>query len=116
MRPLVDVLAPLIAQHCNADRDSLPMIRQRLYDTLKRGTYRVRFDEQERLIGYCDYDCSYDGIVHVRKMIALRPHILRSLVRELKTTVPWTRMYLYRAKYQQWRHHAKPRSVRHAVV
>ncbi len=100
----MDELTMLIDRHCNNDGDTLSLIRQRLYDTMKRGTYRLRYNTQEHIIGYIDYDISCDGIVHVRKIIALRPGIITSLVRQLKDELPWKRMFCYRAKYNEWRH------------
>jgi|SRR3990167_8089112 len=109
-------LTTLIAQRCNRDGDSLPMIRQRLYDTFKRRTYVVRFDSTEHLIGWLDYDITFDGLVHVRKIIARSPGVLTSMVGELKARLPWKRVYFYRAKLNRWRHHGNPWSLRHAMA
>ena len=107
-----EVLARLIASRCNAARESLPQIRRRLYDTLRRGTYLVRYDGAGQLVGYADYDIRHGTIVHVRKLIALAPGVMRKLVTTLKTTLPWTRMFCYRAKYRRWSHHRRVVSCR----
>lgn len=112
----LDVLVEFIQCHCNRDGDSPSLIRQRLWETRKRKTYLVRYDTQERLVGFCDYDISYDGIVHLRKIIALQPGVLALMVNELKHSLPWKRVYFYRSKYKSWKHHGKPWRLRHAMA
>ena len=110
-----DHLTYLIATRCNHDGDFLPMIRQRLYETRKRNTYRLRVDAQGRVVGFVDYDISHDGIVHLRKLIASSPGILWAMVRDLKSSLSWKRVYFYRA-LRGWRHHGKPWNLRHALA
>lgn len=112
----LDALVALVQKHCNYDGDSPGLIRQRLWQTRRRWTYLVRYDTQERLVGFCDYDMSHDGIVHLRKIIALQPGVLASMVRELKTTLNWKQVYFYRSKYAKWKHHGKPWRLRHAMA
>jgi len=112
----IAALAVLLHQRCNVDENSLSMIQQRLWQTVRLGTYRLRFNAREEIIGFCDYDCSEDGIVHVRKLLALSPGIITSLVSDLKHTLPWKRVFFYRAKYRKWKHHSRPRRIPHALV
>lgn len=107
-RELLNTLAVLILERCNTDKDSITVIQQRLYVTLRRGTYAIRFNDQEQIVGWCDYDCSSDGMLHIRKILALQPGVLTSLVQELKARVPWKRVFFYRSKYDTWRHHGRP--------
>src|SRR3990167_11195316 len=110
---LLDELTTLIATHCNHDKQTPPQIRQRLHDTFKTETYLVRRDAEGQVIGYLDYSISWDGLVHIRKLIALRPGLIWSMVRELRRLLPWKQVYFRRDKYVQdskqgWRHHGKP--------
>jgi len=111
----VKQIATLIEQHCNVDQDSPMTIQARVWETMRKGTYRVRYDTQERLVGYVDYDLTDDGIVHVRKIIALASGVLAALVADLKSTLPWKRVFLYRAKYHVWRHHGRPWRMSHVA-
>src|SRR3990167_9756216 len=104
----VNQIAHLIKQYCNTDEDSISEIQARVWETMRKGTYRLRYDTQERLVGYADYDLSLDGILHVRKILGLTPGVLASLASELKQTLPWKRLILYRAKYATWRQHGRP--------
>ena len=107
----MDELTMLIDKHCNNDGDTLSLIRQRLYDTMKQGTYRLKYDTRECIIGYLDYDLSYDGIVHVRKIIALKPRVITSLIRQLRDELPWKRVFWYRAKSDKWIHRRRVSNV-----
>lgn len=109
----MDELVTLIDRHCNNDGDTLALIRQRLYETMKRRTYRLRYDTQEQIIGYLDYDLSDDAILHIRKIIALKPGVLVSMVRKLKGELDWKRVFWYRAKSSKWIHR---RRVSHALA
>ena len=109
-------IATLIQQQCNLDGDSIVVIQARVWETMRKGTYRLRYNTQEEIVGYADYDLTPDGIVHVRKIVALQPGVLLSMVSELKRTLPWKRVMLYRAKYKEWRHHGRPWRMRNAMV
>ncbi len=102
----LDKISELISKHCNVDGDSLPIIRRRVRETLSKGTYLVRY-HRDKMVGYVDYDITHDGIVHVRKLIALQPGLITDMVNTLKRTLPWKRMFCYRAKYQAWHHHRR---------
>mgnify|MGYP001614705467 CR=1 FL=1 len=105
--PLVDELTTFVHRYCNSFQKPWDYLRERVQGRVDRQTYLVRRTAAGALCGYLDYDLTHDGILHVRKVIALQPGLLRGLVREVKTTVPWRRVYFWRAKWQSWRHHRR---------
>ena len=111
----VQEIALLLQRHCNVGQESLAELQSRVWEILRRGTYRLRYDTQERLIGYCDYDLTEDGMLHVRKIIGLRPGVLRSMVSDVKHSLPWKRVFFYRAKYRIWRHYGRARRIAYAM-
>ena len=111
----VKTIVNLLWQYCNVDRASLSELQSMVQEMVQRGTYRVRYDTQERLIGYCDYDLTEDGMLHVRKIVGLKPGVLTSLASELKRTLPWKLVLFFRAKLAAWRHHARPWRISHVA-
>ena len=82
-------------------------IREGLIKIIDRNTFFITMNaEQTQIIGYLEYDLTYDHIIQVRDLICTAPGAIWKLRTQLRR-LDYTRMFFKRWKTGQWIHRGR---------